>query len=155
MPQSRHGACLVPPARWPPARRFRIANQGVHCRLVLVAQRLWALLENFDGEVEDHVPVVSVRLEGGDVIDVFRAERVRERPIVWRIRGFIGEREEPMEIRALLLGTTDERAVAMTEPGSVDASHMAGQIVTDVRASTRALGDLAEVIAQAIRQRLD
>jgi hypothetical protein len=122
---------------------------------VFAAQKLWALLEDLGDEVEDPIPVVSVRLESGDVIDVFRAQRVREQPIVWRIRGFIGEPAEATEVRALLLGTTDRRAVAMTEPSHVEASHMAGQIVADARPDSRALADLATVVARAIRDRLD
>jgi hypothetical protein len=127
--------------------------ERVDCGSVFAAQKLWALLEALGDEVEDQVPVVSVRLESGDTIDVFRAQRVRERPIVWRIRGFVGEPAEATEVRALLLGTTDRRAVAMTDPSDVEASHLAGRIVADARPGSRALSDLATVVARAIRDR--
>jgi hypothetical protein len=111
-----------------------------------------ALLAGLDAEVGRDVPVVRLEVEDGRTLDVFRAERVRDRPIVWRTRGFAGD-IRPAEFVALLLGTTDGRAIVTAGPGDAAAATMSGQAVIGVSRSSRRLADLADLIAQRVRER--
>lgn len=111
-----------------------------------------ALLEALEVEVERDVPVVRLQVEDGRTLDVFRAERLRDRPIVWRTRGFSGD-IRPAEFVALLLGTLDGRAIVTAGPGDATASTMNGQAVVGVSRSSRRLADLADLIARRVRDR--
>ena len=119
---------------------------------VLEPGELWDLLSALGGEETGHVPVVALTLDGGARIDVFRAEQVRSQPVAWRIRGFSGESPQLTEVRAVLLGTTDGRAMLMM---GADQAPAAGRSVIDAKAETRPLADLADVIAQAVRRRFE
>jgi hypothetical protein len=119
---------------------------------VLEPGELWDLLSALGGEETDHVPVVALTLDGGAKLDVFRAEQVRSQPVAWRIRGFSGEGPQPTEVRAVLLGTTDGRAMLMM---GADQAPAAGRSVIDATAETRPLADLADIIAQAVRRRFE
>lgn len=111
-----------------------------------------ALLAELDAEIGRDVPVVRIDIEDGRALDVFRAERVREHPLVWRTRGFAGD-IRPAEFVALLLGTTDGRAIVMAGPGDATAATMNGQAVIRASRSTRRVADLAELIASRVRDR--
>lgn len=111
-----------------------------------------ALLAELDAEVDRDVPVVRMVLEDGRTLDVFRAEQLRDRPIVWRTRGFVGD-IRPTEFLALLLGTVDGRAIVTAGPGDAAAAAMGGQAVVAASRSTRRLADLADLIARRVRER--
>jgi hypothetical protein len=123
---------------------------------VLKVETLWELLADLGSEDDGAVPVVSLRLDSGNQLDVFRAEQVRERPIAWKVRGFSSDEAGPKERRAVLLGTTDGRAMLMSEAAqtSEDAPG-GGGVVVGASAERRPLGDLADVIANAIRRRFE
>jgi len=113
---------------------------------------LSALFAGLATEADRDVPVVRLVLEDGRTLDVFRAERVREHPIVWRTRGFAGD-IRPAEFVALLLGTTDGRAVVMAGPGDAGSATMGGQAVTGASPAARRLADLADLVARRVRDR--
>ncbi|MBK6918007.1 MAG: hypothetical protein IPH07_11455 [Deltaproteobacteria bacterium] len=117
-----------------------------------VLDSLQALLPTLDRELEDAVPVVRLRLEDGRQLDVFRADRVRERPIAWRIRGFVGD-IRPTEFVAVLLGALDGRAVLTmaADPTQPDAS--AGGQVVQVAVANRRMADLVDLVAARVRAR--
>ncbi|MBX7077825.1 MAG: hypothetical protein K1X88_01480 [Nannocystaceae bacterium] len=111
-----------------------------------------ALLVALDREVESNVPVVRLVLADGRALDVFRATRVRERPVAWRIRGFVGD-IRPTEFVAVLLGTQDGRALVTAAPGDTAEVLASAQLVVQASAATRRLADLAEVVAARVRAR--
>ncbi len=111
-----------------------------------------ALLVALDREVEATVPVVRLVLADGRSLDVFRATRVRERPVAWRVRGFVGD-IRPQEFVAVLLGTQDGRALVTAAPGAAADAFASAQLVVQASAATRRLADLAEVVAARVRER--
>lgn len=111
-----------------------------------------ALLVALGREVESNVPVVRLVLADGRALDVFRATRVRERPVAWRIRGFVGD-IRPTEFVAVLLGTQDGRALVTAAPGDTAEVLASAQLVVQASAATRRLADLAEVVAARVRAR--
>lgn len=117
-----------------------------------VLDSLAALLPTLDRELEDAVPVVRLRLDDGRQLDVFRADRVRERPIAWRIRGFVGD-IRPTEFVAVLLGALDGRAVLTmaADPTQPDASP--GGEVVQVAVANRRMADLVDLVAARVRAR--
>lgn len=110
------------------------------------------LLAGLGGEIDREVPVVRIGVADGRTLDVFRADKLREHPIVWRTRGFAGD-IRPAEFVALLLGTTDGRAIVTAGPGDAAAATMSGQAVVAASRSSRRLTDLAEIIARRVRDR--
>jgi hypothetical protein len=112
--------------------------------------QIGALLGQLAVEIDRDVPVVRLEIEDGRALDVFKADRVREHPIVWRTRGFAGD-IRPAEFVALLLGTTDGRAIVTAGPGDATAATMNGQAVVRATRSTRRLADLADLIARRVR----
>ncbi len=111
-----------------------------------------ALLAGLGREIDREVPVVRIGVADGRTLDVFRADKLREHPIVWRTRGFAGD-IRPAEFVALLLGTTDGRAIVTAGPGDAAAATMSGQAVVAASRSSRRLTDLAEIIARRVRDR--
>lgn len=111
-----------------------------------------ALLVALGREVESNVPVVRLVLADGRALDVLRATRVRERPVAWRIRGFVGD-IRPTEFVAVLLGTQDGRALVTAAPGDTAEVLASAQLVVQASAATRRLADLAEVVAARVRAR--
>lgn len=111
-----------------------------------------ALLAQLAVEIDRDVPVVRLDIEDGRTLDVFRAEQVRELPIVWRTRGFAGD-IRPAEFVALLLGTTDGRAIVTAGPGDMTSATMNGQAVVRATRTSRRLADLADLIARRVRDR--
>jgi hypothetical protein len=111
-----------------------------------------ALLAQLDAPVERDVPVVRLDIEDGRTLDVFRAERVREHPIVWRTRGFAGD-IRPAEFVALILGTMDGRAIVTAGPGDATSATMNGQAVVRASRTSRRIADLADLIAKRVRDR--
>jgi len=111
-----------------------------------------ALLAQLSVEIDRDVPVVRLDIEDGRTLDVFRAEQVRELPIVWRTRGFAGD-IRPAEFVVLLLGTTDGRAIVTAGPGDMTSATMNGQAVVRATRTSRRLADLADLIARRVRDR--
>ncbi len=112
---------------------------------------LTALLGMLQGEVEGAVAVARLTLEDGRVLDVFRADCVRQRPAAWRLRGFVGD-IRPGEFVAVLLATVDGRAM-VTGTAADAAVESAGQLVVGAALATRRLDDLAQLIARRVRAR--
>lgn len=117
-----------------------------------ILESLEALLPTLAREVEDAVPVVRLRVDDGRQLDVFRAERVRERPVAWRIRGFLGD-IRPVEFVAVLLGALDGRAMLTMAADTAQAGTGAGGEVVQVGAATRRMADLADLVAARVRAR--
>lgn len=108
------------------------------------------LLGQLDGEYDASLPVVRLTLDDGRTLDVFRGDKVREKPVVWRLRGFVGD-IRPTEFVALMLGTTDGRVILTTGPG--DDATMNGAAVVSAVSARRKLADLTDAIARRVRER--
>ncbi|MEM1030531.1 MAG: hypothetical protein AAGN82_09285 [Myxococcota bacterium] len=119
-----------------------------------ILDHLRTLLSALETAASDDIPAVTLRLDGGDRIDVFRAEPVPSRPAAWRIRGIADgdDPEVPIEVRAVLLGTTDGRAMLVRD---IDRAPGGGDVIVEAVASTRPSGDLAALIAHAVRRRFE
>lgn len=116
-----------------------------------VAARLWAQLEGLARGLDPQqptVPTVRVTVDSGAVLEVFRAERVEAPMPAWRVRGFAGGTTVRL---AVILGTRDGRAM-VTERVSDDADEaLVGGLVVSAQAGQRAMIDLSEAIASAVR----
>lgn len=117
----------------------------------LAVDALGPLFEALVGEVEGAIAVVRLQLDDGRTLDVFRADRVREKPAAWRLRGFVGD-IRPSEFLAVLLVTVDGRAM-VTGPAADAAIGFDGQLVVGASPATRRIADLAELIARRVRTR--
>ncbi len=117
-----------------------------------ILESLEALLPTLARELEDAVPVVRLRIDDGRQLDVFRAERVRERPVAWRIRGFLGD-IRPVEFVAVLLGALDGRAMLTLPADATQPAATAGGEVVHVGVANRRMADLADLVAARVRAR--
>ncbi|MCX4241241.1 hypothetical protein [Paraliomyxa miuraensis] len=132
-----------------------------------VAARLWEQLEGLSRGLDPtqlSIPTVRVTLDSGSVLEVFRAEPVESTIAAWRVRGFTG----PAAIKhafdpgrtpstskavrlAVILGTRDGRAMVTERVSDESEEALVGGLVVDAEPSTRALIDLSEAIAAAVR----
>lgn len=116
-----------------------------------VARRLWAGLEALARGLPaegSRIPTVRVTIEGGAVLEVFRAQRVPASAIAWRVRGFT---DEGVRLAAIL-GTNDGRAMVRTTVSDTDTvASVLGGMVIDAAPGDRDIAELSEAIANAIR----
>jgi hypothetical protein len=116
-----------------------------------VARRLWAGLEALAKGLPaegSRIPTVRVTIEGGAVLEVFRAQRVPAAAIAWRVRGFT---DEGVRLAAIL-GTNDGRAMVRTTVSATDtATSVLGGMVIEAAPGDRDIAELSEAIANAIR----
>lgn len=121
------------------------------------ASRLWPALEGLARGIPPEratLPVVRIRLDGGTVFEVFRADPVEAAMVAWRVRGFC-EGEGASDRLAVILGTLDGRAMVTERvSGESDQPAVAG-LVVGVEPGERSLADLSTVIAEAIRAQMD
>jgi hypothetical protein len=129
-----------------------------------VATRLWEHLEGLARGLDPlrpYIPTVRVTLDSGAMLEVFRAEPVEASIAAWRVRGFTGgssavERSRSSSASAavrlaVILGTRDGRAM-VTERVSGDSEEaLVGGLVVSAEPGERALVDLSEAIAAAVR----
>ncbi|MCA9649276.1 MAG: hypothetical protein H6712_11005 [Myxococcales bacterium] len=118
------------------------------------AARLWPALEALAAGLdpdEPTIPTVRVALEGGAVLEVFRAEPVEASMIAWRVRGFTNGSSVRL---AVILGTTDGRAMVTERVDTEDDHAVVGGLVADVEPSRRSIDDLSAAIAEAVRARM-
>lgn len=135
--------------------RLRSPREGETLNAVVptvdVAARLWAQLEGLSRGLDPQqplVPTVRVTVDSGAVLEVFRAELVEAPMPAWRVRGFTGGATVRL---AVILGTRDGRAM-VTERVSDDAEEaLVGGLVVDAEPGQRALIELSEAIASAVR----
>jgi hypothetical protein len=115
-----------------------------------VVDRLWAGLRALAAGLPaegSRIPTVRVTIEGGAVLEVFRAERVPAAAVAWRVRGFT---DDGVRLAAIL-GTNDGRAMVTTATsGDAEASPIGGMVI-DAAPSDRDIAELSEAIANAIR----
>lgn len=115
------------------------------------ADRLWAGLRSLGQGLPaqgSRVPTVRVTVEGGQVLEIFRADEVPAAAVAWRVRAFT---DEGVRVAAIL-GTHDGRAMVRTAVGPDDSpSSAVGGIVIDATSGDRDIADLSEAIANAIR----
>jgi hypothetical protein len=120
------------------------------------------------------IPTVRVTLDSGAMLEVFRADPVEAAMTAWRVRGFgsgpsaasgrletspaidpaIGEPERPPKpaVRlAVILGTRDGRAMVTERVSDDTAEAVVGGLVVSAEPGERALVDLSEAIATAVR----
>lgn len=142
VPRSRSGSI--------PSRNWRTAPLIRYARVTVTIDDVAGLLGQLDGEYDASLPVVRLGLEDGRTLDVFRGDRVRDKPVVWRLRGFVGD-IRPKEFVALVLGTVDGRVILTTGPG--DDATMNGAAVVSAIAARRKLADLTDAIARRVRER--
>lgn len=112
---------------------------------------LWASLAALGrpSDVETSALAVErLHLADGTRLDVYKAETAPGPVTLWRVRGFLErDGEPPTEQQAAVLGTKDGRAVVrFSDPGLGMAP------ITEHAAATRALSDLSEVVAAAVRR---
>lgn len=123
-----------------------------------VASRLWEHLEGLARGLDPlrpSIPTVRVTLDSGAMLEVFRAEPVEAAIAAWRVRGFTGASSvvaKSSAVRlAVILGTRDGRAM-VTERVSGDSEEaLVGGLVVSAEPGERALVDLSEAIAAAVR----
>lgn len=134
-----------------------------------VASRLWEQLEGLARGLDPlrpTIPTVRVTLDSGAMLEVFRAEPVEASIAAWRVRGFTGPSAGASSVvdrtrvpspkssavrLAVILGTRDGRAM-VTERVSGDSEEaLVGGLVVSAEPGERALVDLSEAIAAAVR----
>lgn len=132
-----------------------------------VAARLWEQLGDLSrglDPAEPSIPTVRVTLDSGSVLEVFRAEPVESTIAAWRVRGFTGPTAIKQSVAsgpptstskavrlAVILGTRDGRAMVTERVSDETEEALVGGLVVDAEPSTRALIDLSEAIATAVR----
>ena len=125
----------------------------------LLFETLPTLTESTGDESLERLPCIQVTLHTGAIFDIYKARLVRETMPVWSVRGFYaaapvdgGETDlsNASERRALVLGTQDGRALVSAPPAGVDSAFPSEVVVASEKTS-RSLGDLAAVIASAVR----
>lgn len=141
-----------------------------------VATRLWEQLEGLSRGLDPlrpSFPTVRVTLDSGAMLEVFRAEPVEASIAAWRVRGFTGAppsararsmpagADEPSSpvarppgspVRlAVILGTRDGRAMVTERVSGESEEALVGGLVVSVEPGERALVDLSEAIATAVR----
>lgn len=139
-----------------------------------VAARLWEQLQGLSRGLDPSrpsFPTVRVTLDSGSVLEVFRAEPVEAAIAAWRVRGFAtstvappradaATTREPVHappaskaaVRlAVILGTRDGRAMVTERVSDETEEAVVGGLVVSAEPSERALIDLSEAIATAVR----
>lgn len=116
-----------------------------------VAARLWEQLEGLSRGLDPRqltVPTVRVTVDSGAVLEVFRAEPVEAAMAAWRVRGFTGGTAVRL---AVILGTRDGRAMVTERVSDESEEAVVGGLVVSAEPGERALVDLSEAIARAVR----
>lgn len=119
------------------------------------ASRLWTALEGLAEGLDPEqstIRTVRVSLEGGAVLEVFRAERIDAPMIAWRVRGFTNGTTVRL---AVVLGTVDGRAMVTERVSTDDDQAVVGGLVGGVELGERSLSDLSTAIADAVRARME
>jgi hypothetical protein len=129
-----------------------------------VAARLWEHLEGLARGLDPlrpSIPTVRVTLDSGAMLEVFRAEPVEASIAAWRVRGFTGgsateavesSRASRSAVRlAVILGTRDGRAMVTERVSGESEEALVGGLVVSAEPGERALVDLSEAIAAAVR----
>jgi len=129
-----------------------------------VATRLWEHLEGLARGLDPlrpSIPTVRVTLDSGAMLEVFRAEPVEASIAAWRVRGFTGgsaaeavgpSRASRSAVRlAVILGTRDGRAMVTERVSGESEEAIVGGLVVSAEPGERALVDLSEAIAAAVR----
>lgn len=135
-----------------------------------VASRLWEHLEGLARGLDPlrpSIPTVRVTLDSGATLEVFRAEPVEASIAAWRVRGFTGassgassvverarmtSRPTSSAVRlAVILGTRDGRAMVTERVSGDEEEALVGGLVVSAEPGERALVDLSEAIAAAVR----
>lgn len=119
------------------------------------ASRLWPALEGLAvglDPAETTIPTVRIGLEGGAVLEVFRAELVDAPMTAWRVRGFTNGRTVRL---AVILGTRDGRAMVTERVSTDDDQAVVGGLVAAVELGERSIADLSAAIADAVRARME
>ncbi len=121
------------------------------------ARRLWPWLQALTQERDGAsvVECVALTLHDGSRPEVFKAELANEALPIWRIRAMQGHGAELAERRGLLLGTRDGRAILTTSLTPAAGGELDGAPIMAVSRTERPLSDLSELIARAVRRRLD
>ncbi len=142
-----------------------------------VASRLWEQLEGLSRGLDPlrpSIPTVRVTLDSGAMLEVFRAEPVEASIAAWRVRGFTGgsslaaragsapggeassvahgSGRRPSVVRlAVILGTRDGRAMVTERVSGESEEAVVGGLVVSAEPGERALVDLSDAIADAVR----
>jgi hypothetical protein len=131
-----------------------------------VAARLWEHLEGLSRGLDPlrpSIPTVRVTLDSGAMLEVFRAEPVEASIAAWRVRGFASgaasmkHRPAPAHgsatsVRlAVILGTRDGRAMVTERVSGASEEALVGGLVVSAEPGERALVELSEAIAAAVR----
>ena len=95
-------------------------------------------------------PCVRLELRDGASFDVYRADRASPNAQIWRVRGFLDRGGSTREQRALILGTTDGRAM-LNLGNTLSPDNMADNTVTQATPVSRPIEDLSEAMAKAVR----
>lgn len=122
-----------------------------------VASRLWEHLQGLARGLDPlrpSIPTVRVTLDSGAMLEVFRAEPVEASIAAWRVRGFTGASSaidrSPVRL-AVILGTRDGRAMVTERVSDETEEALVGGLVVSAEPGERALIDLSEAIAAAVR----
>jgi hypothetical protein len=128
-----------------------------------VATRLWEQLEGLARGLDPLrpcIPTVRVTLDSGAMLEVFRAEPVEASIAAWRVRGFTGGSSGVARVPsttssavrlAVILGTRDGRAMVTERVSDESEEAVVGGLVVSAEPGERALVDLSEAIATAVR----
>lgn len=131
-----------------------------------VAARLWEHLEGLSRGLDPlrpSFPTVRVTLDSGAMLEVFRAEPVEATIAAWRVRGFtsgapsMGHRPAAPSAAAaavrlaVILGTRDGRAMVTERVSGESEEALVGGLVVKAEPGERALVELSEAIAAAVR----
>ena len=93
-------------------------------------QLLWSALQGLEVGLlpeETTVPTVRIQVEGGAVLEVFRAQVVEAAMVAWRVRGFTDDGSVRL---AVILGTQDGRAMVTERVIPEQASTVVAGLVT-------------------------
>jgi hypothetical protein len=116
---------------------------------------LWAGLAQLllPASDERHLPCVRVDTSEGGQLDIYRAEQIPRAMPVWRVRGFYRDAAGvAVEQRAVLMGTQDGRAMLVHPPAAEGEAVRPSELVVAAQMTQRDIGDLADVIAAAVRR---
>lgn len=118
------------------------------------ASRLWVALEGLASGLDPAkttIPTVRIVLEGGAVLEVFRAESIEAPMTAWRVRGFTNGATVRL---AVILGTTDGRAMVTERVSTDEEQAVVAGLVADIQTSERGIDELSAAIAEAVRARM-
>ena len=128
-----------------------------------VATRLWEQLEGLARGLDPErpsIPTVRVTLDSGAMLEVFRAEPVEASIAAWRVRGFTSGSPSVARLPstpsgtvrlAVILGTRDGRAMVTERVSGESEEALVGGLVVSAEPGERALVDLSDAIATAVR----